>query len=395
MKKRLNKWVTVLFAFTMMFVFWVPIRARAEEERSVVYVNPPEDWNDPFLWAWDEEGNNAFTAWPGGEMEADPANEGWYYIWVPSWANHMIVSAGEEIQTGELISEGGNVWITIKDIENAEISYDALTEGEIPAYVEKFKIHVSLPDSWQTPAFTLDGAGDEGTEGKALKSGDDEWYTGKVPVGQAAFVISGGEEGQKTEVISTDPAEVWITVEEDGSFDFTYDDPNAVKAPDINVFVKVPEDWESPCLWAWSAPDGTNAFASWPGEAFAEGEEGWFTLQAPGWINSIIVSASEGEVQTSDISVETAKDVWIVISGPEEYEVAYEAIVTDDTQESKEEAAEENETVSSEEETAQGEPAQTTESVEKGSNAGMVAGIVVVCAAAGALAVFFAKKKKK
>ncbi len=390
MKKRLNKWMMVLFAFIMMFVLWMPIGARAEEERSIIYVNPPEDWMDPFLWAWDEEGNNAFTAWPGGEMEADPANEGWYYIWVPSWANHMIVSAGEEIQTGELISEGGNVWITIKDMEDVEISYDPLTEGEIPAYVEKFKIHVSLPDSWQTPAFTLDGAGDEGTAGEALKAGDDEWHTGRVPVKQAAFVISGGEEGQKTEVISTDPAEVWITVAEDGSFDFTYDDPNAVQVPDINVSVKVPGDWAAPCLWAWSAPDGTNAFTSWPGEAFVEGEEGWLTLQAPGWINSIIVSASEGEVQTSDISVETAKDVWIVISGPEEYEVAYEA-----PQESKEETTEENETVSSEEETAQEEPDQSVESVEKGSNAGMIAGIVVICAAVAALAVLFVKKKKK
>ena len=47
-------------------------------------------------------------------------------------------------------------------------------------------------------------------------------------------------------------------------------DPDAEEVPDVTVWVKAPADWESPCLWAWSAPDGTNAFAAWPGEALAE-----------------------------------------------------------------------------------------------------------------------------
>lgn len=400
MAKLLKKVTMVLLAFTMMFVFWMPMSAKAEEERVVIYVNPPEDWDEPFLWAWDEDGNNAFASWPGGEMEADPNNEGWYYIWVPSWANHMIVSAGEEVQTGELLSEGGNVWITIKDMENAEFSYDALTEGEIPAYVEKFKIHVSLPDSWQAPVFTLGDASEEGAldanvSSEALKMGDDGWYTGRVPVDTASFVIRGSEEGQKTEVISTDPAEVWITVTEDGSFDFSYNDPNAVKAPDISVSVKTPEDWETPCLWAWSAPDGTNVFTSWPGEAFAEGEDGWLTLQVPGWINSIIVSANEGGVQTTDISVETARDVWIVISGPEEYEVAYEAISTEEIGESAGEVTAQDETAVSGDEAALEESGQAAEEVNGGLNTSMIAAIVVIGIIIAALVVFFMTKKKK
>ena len=85
MTKQFKKVVTVLLAFTMMFFAFMSMQVKAQEERSAVYVNPPEDWSDPFLWAWDEEGNNAFASWPGGEMEADPDNEGWYYIWIPSW----------------------------------------------------------------------------------------------------------------------------------------------------------------------------------------------------------------------------------------------------------------------------------------------------------------------
>ena len=391
MTKQFKKVVTVLLAFTMMFFAFMSMQVKAQEERSAVYVNPPEDWSDPFLWAWDEEGNNAFASWPGGEMEADPDNEGWHYIWIPSWADHMIVSAGEGIQTGELIKEDGNVWITIADMENAELSQDALTDGEIPAYVEKFKIHVSAPESWESPTFTY--SADENVS-KALKMGDDGWYTGNVPVDAGSFTISGSAEGQETESIATDPAEVWITIEEDESFDFTYNDPNAIQAPDINVNVTVPGDWDTPCLWAWSAPDGTNAFTSWPGEAFAEGEEGWLSLQVPGWINSIIVSANEGNVQTTDISVETGKDVWITISGSEEYEVSYEAVEVQATEEAKE--ADEADSAETAEEPEQAEtPVQTQEEEKSGTNVGAITVIVVICIIIAALAIFFARKKKK
>lgn len=394
MTKRFKKVMTVLLACTMMFFAFMPTQVKAQEERNVIYVNPPEDWSDPFLWAWDEEGNNAFASWPGGEMEADPDNEGWYYIWIPSWADHMIVSAGEGIQTGELIKEEGNVWIRIEDMENAELSKDALTEGEIPPYVEKFKIHVSAPESWESPAVAW---GDEENLSKALKIGEDGWYTGNVPVEAGSFMISGSAENQKTEAISTDPAEVWVTVEEDGSFDFTYNDPNAVEAPDINVSVSVPGDWETPCLWAWSAPDGTNVFTSWPGEAFAEGEEGWLTLQVPGWINSIIVNANEGNVQTTDISVETGKDVWIVISGPEEYEVSYEAVsIQAAGEETAEGAQEEADSAEPAEAPEQAEtPTESREEVKSGINTGVIAVIVVICIVIAVLAVFFTAKKKK
>lgn len=230
MTKSLKKIAAFLSMFAMAFVLFLPMQAKADEERTALFVQVPDDWENPCVWAWDEDGNNAFDAWPGGEAEADTANEGWYYIYIPAWANHVIVNANEgNVQTGEILLEGGNAWITVEDADNASVSYEALTQGDIPEYVEKFIIHASVPESW-----------------------------------------------------------------------------------------------ESPCLWAWSAPDGTNAFASWPGEPFAEGEDGWLTLTVPGWINSIIVNGNEGSVQTSDISVETGKDIWLVVTGAEEYELSYE-----------------------------------------------------------------------
>ena len=318
----------------------------------------------------------------------------------------MIVNANEgSVQTGELVLEGGNAWIAVEDAENAAVSYEALTKGDIPEYVEKFEIHVDVPDSWEAPCLWAWSAPD-GTNafaawpGEAFKQGEDGWYTGKAPVWVNSVIVNANEGSVQTEDIAIDPAELWITVEEDGSFEFSYDDPNAVSAPDIHVNVQAPADWEAPCLWAWSAPDGTNAFAAWPGEPFAAGEEGWLTLSVPGWINSVIVNGNEGGVQTTDISVETGKDIWLVVTGPEAYEVFYEK-PADAAAVSNEEAAGDTEAADAGEATDQTQAATNadttadTQTTGTGLGTGVIVLIVVVCAVAAAVAVYAVKKRKK
>lgn len=374
------------------------------------------------MWAWDEDGNNAFDTWPGGETEAYTDNEGWYYLHIPSWANHVIVNANEgSVQTSELILEGGNVWIVVEDAENAAVSYEALTDGNIPEYVEKFAIHANVPESWEAPCLWAWSAPDgtnafDAWPGAALKPDGDGWYTGKAPIWVNSVIINANDGSVQTEDISIDPAELWITVSEDGSYDFSYDDPNAVSAPDISVNVKAPTDWSAPCLWAWSAPDGTNVFTSWPGEPFAEGEDGWLTLSVPGWVNSVIVNGNEGSVQTADISVETGKDIWLIVTGSEEYEVFYEkpeetddkdAANADDAQQAGTESgdggmasnaeggggqAETSDTGSND---GQAENPSASETSKSGVTAGIVALVAAVCAAVIAVIVGVVVKNKK
>lgn len=286
-------------SFLMMLLLVIgilPMTVNAEttqntEERNALYVQVPEDWADPCVWAWDSDGNNAFTAWPGEEMEADAANDGWYYIWLPAWANHVIVNANEgNVQTEEQILDTNAAWITVSAADTVEISYESKTTGEAPAYVEKFVVHAKVDDSW-----------------------------------------------------------------------------------------------EAPCLWAWSAPDGTNAFAAWPGEALEEGEGGWLVKEIPGWVNSIIVNGNEGSVQTTDISVETGKDIWLTINGPEDYTVSYEEIALEET----------TETVATQ------EPAEAVEATNEAAEntekstpvVPIVIGVLVV--AAGGAAVAVSKKKSQ
>lgn len=331
MRKSIKR-IYALLCMVVMFVMMIPsmaFAAEADEAKVAINVKVPDDWQNPCVWAWDEDGNNAFEAWPGEECEATPDNEGWYYVWVPDWANHVIVNANAgEVQTGELVLDGKDAWITVSDADNAEVSYDAQTTGDTPEYTEKFLIHAKVDDSWENPNLWAWSAPDgtnafEAWPGKAMTAGEDGWYTAKAPTWVNSIIINANNGDVQIEDLSIDPAEIWVTVAEDGTADFSYTDPEKAEIPNVTVHVKAPSDWENPNLWAWSAPDGTNAFASWPGEALEE-NNGWLTKEIPGWVNSIIVNGNDGSVQTSDISIETEKDVWVVVTDAENYEVTYE-----------------------------------------------------------------------
>lgn len=207
------------------------------------------------------------------------------------------------------------------------VSYEAQSMAEIPEYVEKFTVHAYVPLTWKSVNLWAWSAPD-GTNafaawpGQAMKEGEDGWFTAKAPTWVNSVIVNGNEGTVQTADISIDGKELWITVYEDLSYELSDTDPNKT-AENITVCVQVPSDWSAPCCWAWSAPDGTNVFSSWPGEALTMDGD-WYTIEVPGWINSVIINANEGSVQTADLSVEVGKDVWIVVSDAENATVSYE-----------------------------------------------------------------------
>ena len=346
------KKVTSLLVSLMLLLLMVPTLAfAADDERIIVYAQVPEDWTEPCIWAWADDGTNAFEAWPGEKMTADENNPGWYYCWIPAAAGNVIINANEGgVQTADQKLEAKNAWITITDADTVEISYEAKTTGEIPEYVEMFEVHAKVDASWEDVRIWawLDPDGTNAFEawpGEAMTAGENGWYTAKVPVWVNSVIINANGGEVQTEDLTIDAAEVWVTVDAEGAAEFTYNDPDAPVAEDITVYVQAPADWSEPHLWAWSAPDGTNVFSAWPGEALQDAGDGWLSLTVPGWINSTIVNGNEGSVQTTDLSVDVGKDVWIVVEDAENATVTYEEptidVATPDSQATSEPVAEE------------------------------------------------------
>lgn len=389
MKKVIAILVSVLL---MMSVLSVTAFATEGDEMVPVVVKVPEGWDAPNLWAWADDGTNAFAAWPGEEMEA--LTEGWYYTYVPGYVQNVIVNANQgtdaAVQTDGIVVEAGReVWIAVSQDTTVSVSYEAQMRGEIPAYVEKFVVHAYVPLSWKTVNLWAWSAPDgtnafEAWPGAAMKEGEDGWFTGKVPTWVNSLIVNGNEGSVQTEDISIEAKELWITVYEDLTYELSYEDPN--KAVDnITVHAQIPADWEAPCCWAWSAPDGTNAFTSWPGEALTlDGD--WYTIQVPGWINSVIINGNEGTVQTTDLSVEAGKSIWIVVTDAENAVVSYE-------EPAAEAAPVETAAETTEAPAAATEPAPAAE--ENGSNTGVIIGVVAAVVVLGGAAVVLARKKKK
>ncbi len=392
MKKLLKK-ISALLLLAVLTMTMIPAVASAAEtdDMRLIYANVPGEWEAPCVWAWNEAGDSAFAAWPGEAMAADSGNDGWYYLYVPAWADHVIVNANAGgIQTGEIILEEGNAWITVKDAENFEAVTEQQTKGDLPEYVETFKVHAKVDASWKIPCLWAWSAPDgtnafEAWPGKEMTAGDKDWYTAKAPIWVNSVIVNGNSGEVQTEDISIDPAELWLTVAEDGSYELSYVDPDFAGVPNITVHAKAPADWETPSLWAWSAPDGTNVYTTWPGEALdADGD--WLTKEIPGWVNSIIVNGNAGSVQTADISIEAGKDVWLVVTSAEEYELYYEEPAAAETATTAEPTTETK--------TATDAAAATGASEETSSKLPIVGGVAGVAVVAGTVALAVNKKKK-
>ena len=323
----MKKLLALLLALLMLPL----LPAMAEEERILVYASVPEGWTYPCAWAWNAEGVNAFAAWPGEMMEPDANNPGWYYVYLPAGMESIIISANDgAVQTSDYAIEKKDAWITVAEDGSAEVAFERLTDGDAPAYTERYTVYAQVDASWEAPCIWAwaDPAGTNAFAawpGRAMKANENGWYAARVPVWCNSVIINANDGTVQTaDLKDLDPADVWIAVAADASVEVTYEDPTTPKAEDITVYVKVPEDWAEPCLWAWSHPDGTNAFAAWPGEALSAGEDGWYQLTVPGWINSVIVNANGGTVQTGDERVEAGRDLYVVVESAEACSVTYE-----------------------------------------------------------------------
>ena len=109
-----------------------------------VYAKVPVFWRTPHLWAWSDDGRNAFYSWPGGLMID---NGGAYRLSAPAWTDRIIINGKDgEVQTADIpVQQGKNVYISVNRQGDYSLSYDSIPEApeeqepvwEIPEHADK------------------------------------------------------------------------------------------------------------------------------------------------------------------------------------------------------------------------------------------------------------------
>lgn len=404
----------LLCVIACLAAFCVPAMA-AQNDMIPVVVKVPGDWTNANLYAWDMDGNN-LGAWPGtGMVKLD---DGWYVGYVNFDMINVIVNNGSaqtadlELDWGEF--EDGAVWITVGSDNAADIKYTKQNTAKIPSYDECFyTIHVATPGDWHNcSVWAWDNNQNNAYAewpgaGMTKESG---WYTIKVPVSYKNFLVSTST-GTQTVDINGSGKEQWVVLGEadaEGKLAVTvtekapegYTPPEEDKAPEadtVTVHAAVPEAWTQALVWAWGEGP-TNVYESWPGEAMTKGDDGWYTLEVPGFFNGIIIN--DGSSQTPDIAVEVGKDLWLDVTDPTNPKVSYEAIELPTAPAEPEQPTTQptEPTTQAPTEPSTNAPIDTVGASDNdgGSNTGLIIGIVVavVVVAAGAVAIFLILKKK-
>ena len=82
------------------------------------------------------------------------------------------------------------------------------------------------------------------------------------------------------------------------------DPPVTPSGNGITVKAKVPSDWTTVYLWAWSGEN--NLFDAWPGQQLTADADGWYAYSFDKSITSVNVIFNNGQTQTDDINGITA-----------------------------------------------------------------------------------------
>ena len=286
-------------------------------------------------------------------------------------------------------------------------------------------IYAQVPSDWSTPclwAWSSDGTNAfDAWPGQAMTQDPNNagWYYCYVPAFVTNVIVNANEGTVQTTDLLSEAQNSWITVVSAEEATLVHEALTQGDFPEyialeqtatetetettevlpettemITVHAKAPADWLYPSLWAWSAPDGTNVFANWPGQEMTlEGD--WYVYEVPAWVNSIIINGNVGTVQTSDLSIE-GKDVWVVVSDAENAEVFYEEPATNVVEETKAPTTKPTQAPTSTQAKEDTTAATNDDTAKKDSNSTLIIVIIVVAAVAvlAIVGVIVSKKKK-
>lgn len=338
------------------------VPAFAANDSYTIHADVPDEWATAYVWAWNDNQQNAFNAWPGQKLTKDA--DGYYTGSVPSgYTNLVIAEKDGGAQTIDINGvEPKELWIVLG--QSADGKYYDYSMGYSkdsiapPADVPSTPVEPSEPAKLNSLAIVGEGipgvknwivedpAGDmtkveenvytkviavtAGTTMKFKIAGNDTWddtYNFGAPedgtpvtVGSAMDMTVGG--GSKNYALTADKdCNLKFTVKLGGDVptllveETTEAPETAPSTPSgemITVYAKFPDDWTDVRVWAWDDTIGDADPSGWPGTfVMTEGANGWYSVQIPNWVTGVLLNANGASTQTTDLVIEAGKDIWI------------------------------------------------------------------------------------
>ena len=155
--------------------------------------------------------------------------------------------------------------------------------------------------------------------GEAMKKSGNV-YTLQIPTWVDSGVLYANSCGEQTDDMDMDlGGDVWIVVNLTSIIMLDREPtaeelkPETIEPETFTVHAYVDSTlctWGVPNMWAWNRDTKENLYAEWPGEAMTSEGGGWYTIDLPTTMNSLVISG-EG-VQTCDFWLNGEAEVWIV-----------------------------------------------------------------------------------
>ena len=280
-------------------------------------------WGKAFLYAWDADGNDIFTAYPGKEIEAKGINEygeNYFEITLPHNTEGFIIDNGNDNRTVE-----------IRDFKD----YDGYwMDGTEDAYGHYYVTVITNSLDWEdfyVYAWTYSGEdifGEwPGTKlfDTNLKNGyGHDVFVFYLPEDTYGFIVSNGKGEQSQDVTDLGEHDYYFTGEKDDFGNYYVDtpqctcgltEPTTAPKPDGYRYVVVTNNfgWEKLYVYTWDEKDQPIE-AAWPGVEYTKkyandyGEE-LFVCKIPDNAKGFIFNDGQG-MQSQDIYDTSSEGFW-------------------------------------------------------------------------------------
>ena len=227
------KRVAVVLITAILLVVMIPVQpVKAEEDTYTVYVQVPDNWGTPYLWAWGDVGvGNMSKTWPG-EMMVDNGN-GFYSYTLNDKYIYLVVSDNGSTQSEDIRVNGSDVEIVVNLDGTYVVNY---LDGYQTEWENGINVTVTVPEDWKNPYIwawddTVGNVYEKWPGAPMTVSGDT--YTAELPDWVTGVIINANNASVQTIDISVEAGkDIWLQVNSTDNIVVEYTGPTAPEGDD-------------------------------------------------------------------------------------------------------------------------------------------------------------------